>query len=204
MSHEPLPGEGDEDIFDLRKTGFYPDHYQNSQDKNIQATIDVCSKILSLFHNELEAILQKWTLSEGVDSLYATKICNYLGVTYVDGKCFHFMKIKKTPINTNNLLQAFQTVFPEFAEVLQITVEEYNIHLKFNFQSKTTEDFLMCKRYIPFFQTYLPLCVPLGYTITIECPYKVTIKNLGESGKTIKQLEVYTIRDIQLWEKIPE
>ena len=204
MNKEPLPGAGEDEIFDLRKTGFYPDHYKNSKDENIQATIDACSKILSLFHNELEALLQKWTLSEGVDTLYATKICNYLGVTYVDGKCFHFMKIKKTPLNTKNLFQAFQTVFPEFAEVLQITVLEKNIHFLFDFHSKTTEDYMMFKKYIPFFQTYLPLCVPLGYTVTIECPYKVTIQDLENSGKTIEQLQTYTIQQIQLWEHIPE
>lgn len=204
MKKEPLPGAGEDEIFDLRKTGFYPDHYKNSTDENIQATIDVCSKILSLFHNELEALLQKWTLSEGVDPLYATKICNYLGVTYVDGKCFHFMKIKKTPLNENNLFQAFQSVFPEFVEVLQMNVLEKNIHFLFDFHHQDRETFLMFKKYLPFFKTYLPLCVPLGYTVTIECPYQVTIQDLEDSGKTIEELQEYTLQEIQLWEQIPE
>ena len=204
MNKEPLPGVGEDEIFDLRKTGFYPDHYRNSKDMNIQATIDTCSKILSLFQNELEALLQKWTLSEGVDSLYATQVCNFLGVTYIDAKCFQFMKLKKTPMNADHLKKAFWTVFPEFASVLKITTQNFNIHLLFDFQEGDPKTYLSFQKYLPFFQTYLPLCVPLGYTITIECPYHITIQNLEESGKTIGDLEEYTIEEIQLWERIPE
>ena len=204
MKKEPLPGAGEEEIFDLRKTGFYPDHYRNSKDMNIQATIDTCSKILSLFQNELEALLQKWTLSDGVDSLYATQVCNFLGVTYIDSRCFQFMKLKKTPVNEDHLKKAFRTVFPEFESVMIISTSSYNINLFFDFQEEDSSTYLSFQKYLPFFQTYLPLCVPLGYTITILCPYHVTIQQLEESGKTIEQLETYTIEEIQLWESIPE
>lgn len=187
---------------DLRITGFYPPHYVNSKDEQINAVIDVSSAYFTLFENDIESFLQKLTLTEGVDPIYAQELCDFLQITYVDVVCFQFMKAKKTPTNAITLKQVFLEVFP-FLEGI-ITITENENHKAIHIEIDTHQDkiiYQLMRDFLPFFYTYIPLIIPVGLRLKINLKYVLTIQDF--MGKSINTLLGHTMKEIQEWEEVP-
>lgn len=207
---------------DLRITGFYPPHYLNSKDEQINAVIDLCSAYFTLFENDIESFLQKLTLTEGVDPEYAQMLCDFLQVTYIEDTCFQFMKAKKTPTNAITLYQNFLQVFPflekidpktgEIVKLLTITEDDNkkSIYILINTYDKYKKEtdkviYQLMMDFYPFLKTYLPLIIPVGLQVKIDIQYALTWDDFvtHDPSLHISNLLEHTMEEIQKWEQIP-